>query len=51
MLADGAAQFLLAWQLAFDEMSDGVCVVASSIGKSVVDLSATDAVSSSAIVL
>jgi hypothetical protein len=41
-LQEGAAQFLLAWEVAFRTMSDGAALVGNNIGKSVVDLKATD---------
>jgi len=50
-LSSGAAAFLLAWEVAFRTMSDGAAIVGNSIGKSVIDLRATDAGFSSAIQL
>ena len=50
-LEGGAAQFLLAWEVAFRTMSDGSAVVGNSIGKTVVDLRATDVGYSDAIQL
>ena len=41
-LQEGAAQFLLAWEVAFRTMSDGAALVGNNIGKTVVDLKATD---------
>ena len=41
-LQSGAAGFLLAWEVAFRTMSDGAALVGNNIGKTVVDLKATD---------
>ena len=41
-LENGAAGFLLAWQVAFRTMSDGAAIVGNNIGKTAVDLHATD---------
>jgi hypothetical protein len=41
-LEGGAAQFLLAWEVAFRTMSDGAAIVGNNIGKSAIDLKATD---------
>jgi hypothetical protein len=41
-LQSGAAGFLLAWEVAFRTMSDGAALVGNNVGKTVVDLKATD---------
>jgi len=41
-LSNGAAGFLLSWEVAFRTMSDGAAIVGNNIGKSVIDLKATD---------
>jgi hypothetical protein len=41
-LQNGAAGFLLSWQVAFRTMSDGAALVGNNVGKAVVDLKATD---------
>jgi hypothetical protein len=50
-LEGGAAQFLLSWEVAFRTMSDGSGIVANSIGKTSVDLKATDISYTSAVQL
>jgi hypothetical protein len=41
-LEGGAAQFMLAWEVAFRTWSDGSAVVGNNINKTTVDLRATD---------
>lgn len=41
-LANGAAGFLLSWEVAFRTMSDGAAIVGNNIGKTAIDLKATD---------
>jgi len=50
-LQDGAAGFLLAWEVALRTWSDGSAVVGNNINKTSIDLRATDAGANAAITL
>jgi hypothetical protein len=50
-LEGGAAQFLLAWEVAFRTMSDGSAIVGNNVDKTSIDLKATDIAYASAVQL